>query len=240
MRVWPVALGVIAVLGAAVPTSRSVAEQVVADRASGCRIRDQYPDARKTIRWAGQCRNGFAHGGGMLEWAYNGRPDGWVEGTFADGRLEGEARVEWEDGREFTGTFRNGRASGYGVFVWPDGRRYAGEWEDDRRTGFGTLTFPDGHRYVGNFIRNRPTGEGEFITAMGTRYAARVEPNGDIRPGPILSPDERAQPPQSKPQTRKPREAKPGESKSPQTAERPSQPESLDEWLREPTPAPNR
>lgn len=114
MRAWPVALGIAAVLGAAAPTSRSVAEQVVADRAGGCRIRDQHPDARKSIR---------------------------------------------------------------------------------------------------------PTGKGEFITAMGIRYAARVEANGDVRPGPMLSPGGRPPSPQPNPQRSSP----------PQTAERPPPPESLDE-----------
>lgn len=132
------------------------AEQIATDARTGCRIWDQYPDARKTIHWSGACRNGFAEGPGTLEWAYNGRPDGRARGTFVEGRLDGRAQVEWRDGRRMDGEFRQGRAEGQGSFVWPDGRRYSGDWKDDRRTGFGTLDYPDGRRFVGEFYRNRP------------------------------------------------------------------------------------
>lgn len=216
MRPWLLMAGLAAALPAVLhPWSgpAAAAEKIVADRESGCRIRDRYPDPRKTIRWAGQCLNGFAHGGGVLEWAYDGRPDAWAEGTFLDGRLEGEARIEWEDGRVLVGTFRRGLASGHGTHDWPDGRRYVGEWHEDRRTGFGTLIYPDGHRYVGEFLRNRPTGKGEFIASTGTRYAARVDPDGTVRPGAMLGADTPA---------------------PTQSAEQPARPGSLEEWLRQP------
>ncbi len=150
----------LAALAALLAAGGAAAEQPVADPATGCRIWDQYPDARKTIRWSGACRDGFAEGPGVLEWAYSGRPDGRAHGTFLDGRLDGRAQVEWRDGRRMDGTFRHGRAEGQGTFVWPDGRRYTGEWRDDRRTGFGTLEYPDGRRYVGHFQRNRPVRDG--------------------------------------------------------------------------------
>ncbi|WP_377811133.1 hypothetical protein [Azospirillum sp. A29] len=81
----------------------------------------------------------------------------------------GEAHVEWENGRSFTGTYRHGHASGNG-----------------------TLTFPGGHRYVGSFKGGRPTGEGEFISSAGTRYAARLDEDGEVRPGAMLGPGEAA------------------------------------------------
>jgi Uncharacterized protein conserved in bacteria len=165
MRVWPVAFGFVALVGATAPSP--AAEKTVSDLISGYRICDPDPEARRTFRWTGPCRNGFAHGDGVLEWTVNGQPYGWAEGTFVDGRLEGETRVEWEDGRTFTGTYHRGRASGHG-----------------------TLTFPNGHRYVGSFERDRPTGEGEFISSMGIRYSARVEGNGEVRPGAMLDPNE--------------------------------------------------
>ncbi|HEY0836821.1 MAG TPA: hypothetical protein VGE72_23120 [Azospirillum sp.] len=200
----------------------AAAERVVADRDTGCRIWDQYPDSRKTIRWSGPCRDGFAHGEGTLEWAYAGRYDGRVSGRLIEGRLDGRAHVEWADGRSMDGTFRHGRASGEGTFVWPDGRRYTGSWRNDHRTGFGTLLFPEGHRYVGWFERNRPTGQGEYVSAAGTRYAARIDVDGDVVPGPMLGA------PQPAPQ--------PAAQAAPQAAEAPPPPASLDEWLREPTP----
>ena len=165
MRVSPFAVLVCALLGATAPHPGCAAETVVADRQTGCRIRDSHPDGGKTIHWTGPCRNGFAHGGGVLEWEMDGEPGGWAEGVFVDGRLEGPARIEWADGRAFTGRYRNGLASGPGI-----------------------LTFPEGHRYVGGFDHDRPTGRGEFISSMGTRYAARVDGAGNVWPGAMLGP----------------------------------------------------
>ncbi|HYH17799.1 MAG TPA: hypothetical protein VD995_04200 [Azospirillum sp.] len=220
-------LGVAVVLLA----GHAAAERIVADRNTGCRIWDQYPDSRKLIRWSGSCRDGFAHGEGTLEWAYAGRYDGQVTGRFVEGRLDGRAHVEWADGRSMDGTFRRGRASGEGTFVWPDGRRYTGSWQDDHRTGFGTLVFPEGHRYVGWFERNRPTGQGEYVSAAGTRYAARIDVDGDVVPGPMLGAPQATAPQAAE----APRRAEP--ASAPPLALPPA---SLDEWLREPAPGTRR
>lgn len=199
MRPSPVVLGVFALLSMVVAGRGLAAETVVTDREHGCRIRLPRPEEGKTIRWTGPCRNGFAQGGGVLEWFRDGQPAGWVEGVFADGRLEGPARLEWEDGRAFTGRFRRGQASGPGI-----------------------LTFPEGHRYVGTFDRDRPTGQGEFISSMGTRYRARVDAAGNVWPGAMLGPS-------------------PGSEAAdiPEPPPRQREPQTLDEWLREPPPVPD-
>lgn len=203
-------------LAALLAVGAAAGERPAADPTTGCRIRDQYPDSRKTILWSGACRDGFASGPGVLQWDYGGRPDGRVEGTFLDGRLHGTARVTWTDGRRMEGEFRHGLASGYGVHVWPDGRRYEGQWRDDRRTGEGVLIHPDGSRYVGTFHRNRPTGDGVFVSAEGRRFAARVDPRGHVSPGAPLA-----------------------AGTGPQSAEAPPRTDetgnaSLDDWLKRP------
>ncbi|MDQ2102378.1 MORN repeat-containing protein [Azospirillum isscasi] len=144
---------------------RGVVERVLADPVGGCRIRDREPDRRKTVRWTGPCRNGFAQGAGLLEWSVGGKAEGWIEAVFVDGRAEGPGRSGREDGQIFQGRFRRGLA-----------------------TGTGTLTLPDGHRYVGAFAAGRPTGQGEFIASMGLRYRARVDPDGRVWPGALLGP----------------------------------------------------
>ena len=198
---------------AAVAPAPAAAEQAVTIQGSDCRIWDQYPDPRKTVRWSGGCADGWAHGSGVLEWSYDGRYDGRVEGSFALGRLEGPARVAWRDGRRLDGHFERGRASGHGTYIWPDGRRYDGEWQDDRRTGFGTLSFPDGTRYVGAFHRNRPTGDGHVETADGRRMQARLDAQGRIQAGtPLDAPSQSAAMPP------------------------PSEPATLDRWLEQPPP----
>ena len=224
MRVSPFTVLICAVLvcvllGAIASHPGYGAETVVADHQTGCRIRDSHPDAGKTIHWTGPCRNGFAHGGGVLEWEMDGEPGGWAEGVFVNGRLEGPARIEWADGRAFTGRYHDGLASGYGI-----------------------LTFPEGHRYVGSFDRDRPTGRGEFISSMGIRYAARVDASGNVWPGAMLGPKSpntspndirsaEAPPPIPQRQGRSPA-AKGLDAKTLDT-------KTLDEWLREPPPVPD-
>lgn len=188
MRVRPVIFGFAVLLGAMASSLVPATERQASDLTGGCRVRDQDPGNRKRFRWAGQCRDGFAQGTGVLEWMIDGRSAGWAEGTLVAGRLEGEAHVEWENGRSFTGTYRHGHASGHG-----------------------TLTFPGGHRYVGSFKGGRPTGEGEFISSAGTRYAARLDEDGEVRPGAMLGPGEAA----PVPPARRPLPSEPGIDSSP-------------------------
>lgn len=170
----------------------ALAERAVTVEGSDCRVWDQYPDRRKTVRWSGACPDGWAGGPGVLSWFHGGRYDGQVEGTLVGGRMEGQGRVTWRDGRRLDGNFSNGLVSGQATHVWADGRVYEGEWRDDRRTGFGTLTFPSGNKYVGRFQRNRPTGEGEFVTVDGRRYRPRIDARGTLGAGAPLD-----RPPQS-------------------------------------------
>lgn len=188
MRVRLVIFGFAVLLGAMAPSPAPATEGQASDLTGGCRVRDQDPGSRKRFSWAGQCRDGFAQGSGVLEWTIDGRPAGWAQGTLVAGRLEGEAHIEWEDGRSFTGTYRHGHASGHG-----------------------TLTFPGGHRYVGSFEGGRPTGEGEFISSAGTRYAARLDEDDEVRPGAMLGPGEAA----PAPSARQPPPPDPGKNPSP-------------------------
>lgn len=146
------------------------AERVVTDPVSGCRVRDHDPGRRRSVRWNGACRNGFAHGAGVLETFNGADPVDWTEAVFVDGRAEGPGRRGREDGTIFQGRFRHGLA-----------------------TGMGTLTLPDGHRYEGAFAFGRPTGEGEFIASMGLRYRAQVDRDGRVWPGALLG----AKPPEA-------------------------------------------
>ncbi|MBK1835876.1 hypothetical protein JHL17_00480 [Azospirillum sp. YIM B02556] len=195
----------------------ALAERAVTVEGSDCRVWDQYPDRRKSIRWSGACPNGWASGPGVLRWFHDGRYDGQAEGRMVDGRMEGQGRVAWRDGRRLDGTFRGGLVSGHATHVWSDGRVYRGEWKDDRRTGLGTLTFPNGNKYVGRFERNRPTGEGEFVTADGRRHRARVDARGIVGAGAPLH-----RPPQS---AAMPPDADPGPDHPPNRTQK------LEEWL---------
>ncbi|TWA81125.1 hypothetical protein FBZ83_10810 [Azospirillum brasilense] len=184
---------------------RHTAERILTDPVGGCRIRDSDPSRGKSVRWTGACRNGFAHGAGVLEMFGGATPADqaevawgeadWIEAVFVDGRAEGPGRRGSTDGTLFQGRFRHGLA-----------------------TGMGTLTLPDGHRYEGIFAFGRPTGEGVFVASMGLRYRARVDRDGRVWPGALLG----AKPPDPIQSAERP------EPKSR------AAPGSLEEWLRTP------
>ncbi|MFC5354697.1 hypothetical protein [Azospirillum himalayense] len=168
MRTRFLLIGLVLLLGALLSCpvqgkGRQSAERVLTDPVSGCRVRDPDLSRGRSVRWNGSCRNGFAHGFGVLEMFNGMEPADWIEAVFVDGRAEGPGRRGREDGTIFQGRFRNGLA-----------------------TGMGTLTLPDGHRYEGVFAFGRPTGQGEFIASMGLRYRARVDRDGRVWPGALL------------------------------------------------------
>ncbi|WP_353859289.1 hypothetical protein [Azospirillum formosense] len=142
---------------------RQAAERIRADPVSGCRVRDHDVSRGRSVRWTGPCRDGFAHGAGVLETFKGEDPADWVEADFVDGRAEGPGRRGSEDGTIFQGRFRHGLATGVGV-----------------------LTLPDGHRYEGTFAFGLPTGQGVFIASMGLRYRAQVDRDGRVWAGALL------------------------------------------------------
>ncbi|CAO3374837.1 hypothetical protein [Azospirillum argentinense] len=142
---------------------RQAAERIRTDPVGGCRVRIHDPIPERSVRWSGPCRDGFAHGAGVLETFDAGEAVDWTEAVFVDGRAEGPGRSGREDGTIFQGRFRHGLA-----------------------TGPGTLTLPDGHRYIGGFAFGRPTGQGEFVASMGLRYRARIDRDGRVWPGALL------------------------------------------------------
>eukprot|EP00873_Tetraselmis_striata_P038340 jgi/Tetstr1/458604/TSEL_045007.t1 len=77
--------------------------------------------------------------------------DGYYEGAFADGEIQGEGVRVWSDGSSFTGTFVHGEPSGPGVWVGANGARYEGEFQGYTRHGEGTLQLANGDKYVGTF-----------------------------------------------------------------------------------------
>ncbi|WP_377810298.1 hypothetical protein ABNQ38_31810 [Azospirillum sp. A29] len=95
MRVRPVIFGFAVLLGAMASSLAPATERQASDLTGGCRVRDQEPGNRKRFRWAGQCRDGFAQGSGVLDWTTNGQSAGWAEGTLVAGRLEGDVSADW-------------------------------------------------------------------------------------------------------------------------------------------------
>ena len=94
------------------------------------------------------------------------------DGTFNNGKLEGQGKMSYRDGHIYIGqfqdwrqfgpgkmTFRNGDVvdgvwdgdSGQGTITYTDGSMYEGEFKKDKKHGTGTYTYPDGNKYTGSY-----------------------------------------------------------------------------------------
>jgi hypothetical protein len=91
------------------------------------------PRAGESITWSGECKNGFAHGEGVLQWYLNGKEDD---------RYEGNLELGWAEGR--------------GVLYRGDGGKYDGEWKDSLQQGNGRYEAPDGSWYEDQWKMNKP------------------------------------------------------------------------------------
>jgi hypothetical protein len=115
------------------------------------------------LRYEGTIHGGKMHGEGRLTF-----PDGRIyEGVFADGQIEGEGTYTYPDGRSYIGEFRNGMRNGYGILEFPSGEIYEGQWLNDKKNGQGIIIWPDGEKYVGGFLDGKMDGKGAYTYSNG-------------------------------------------------------------------------
>lgn len=126
-------------------------------------------------------------------------PDAIYRGRFTvdskTGKVSGEGRIEFFDGRSFQGTLRDGRKTGDGTYIWADGQKYVGNWVDDAQNGQGEWSSLSGERYTGNFLSGQRDGQGKMSYANGMTYEGTWRsglqhgrgklsfPNGDVYEG---------------------------------------------------------
>lgn len=111
---------------------------------------------------SGDCQNGRG--------VARGSDDRLITGSFRDGWLYGQARIEFTDGTVYEGEMRKGQVTGYGILRNPDGSVYRGEFVQGRRNGQGTLRYRSGSTYTGDFVQDRRDGEGVHVRLDGTVY----------------------------------------------------------------------
>lgn len=161
--------------------------------ASDCRIAPVGPPPVQDVHWSGQCKDGYAEGGGVLEWRASDKLTRRLEATLVRGQVEGEATLTWDNGNSYIGTFANGvphgqgylrsayrryeggivngKPEGNGIGVYPGGGRYEGQWKDGQPHGIGRATFVLGGSYEGEWKRGERDGKGVLVYAgSGRRY----------------------------------------------------------------------
>lgn len=142
----------------------------------GCSVMHwSVPESNEQVKWTGQCKNGRAHGTGILDFTYAdkkfGRKHSFV-GELENGEyLKGETY----SGPVITseGNFKNGRLHGTGTKFYRDGSYTAGNFVEGTPHGKGVFVSKGGPHYEGNFIRGKLQGPGK-VTYFGTNYAKVV------------------------------------------------------------------
>eukprot|EP00891_Asterochloris_glomerata_P007971 jgi/Astpho2/7971/Aster-06568 len=113
-------------------------------------------------------------GVGASQLSEGGRVPWREDFLFAQGIVEGEHQVSWEDGGVYYGEWSAGRPHGRGIFVWPTGDRYEGEWQHGKESGTGTAQAPDGSTFYGYWVDGKRHGEGrETVLRVADKDAQR-------------------------------------------------------------------
>lgn len=130
-------------------------------------------------------------------------PDGaHYKGGLAEGRLQGEGRLDYPNGAWYQGHFDKGLFAGQGEWHGADGSHYAGEFRDGlydgegqldqgqshyrgqfRRglyEGEGLLELPDGSTHQGHFAKGQANGDGLLDDGQGNQYSG-IFTNGQLQ-----------------------------------------------------------
>ncbi|EFA04485.1 alsin isoform X1 [Tribolium castaneum] len=86
--------------------------------------------------------------------------DGTYTGRWSNGKMQGNGKVQWSDGKAYNGQFCNNQLCGYGVMEIPSVGIYEGQWKDNQQNGFGVFTYNNTDVYKGHFKDGQPHGHG--------------------------------------------------------------------------------
>jgi hypothetical protein len=130
----------------------------IADK-RGCKVANPFPRPGESITWSGECKDGFAHGEGVLQWFVQGKPDDRYEGNLALGWAEGQGVLTKADGAKYAGNWKDSMQSGAGRLEWPDGSWYDGQWRAGKPHGQGQYRRPDGKVFLGEWVDGEYEGD---------------------------------------------------------------------------------
>jgi hypothetical protein len=125
-------------------------QEWIADK-RGCKVSNPFPRQGETITWSGECKNGFAHGQGVLQWFLHGKEDDRYEGNLDMGWAEGRGTLYKGDGGKYDGEWRQSLQEGVGRYEAPDGSWYDGQWKNGKPNGSGQYRRPDGRTFMGQW-----------------------------------------------------------------------------------------
>ena len=127
-------------------------------------------------RYRGPLRHGKLHGQGRIDWG-QGR---WYQGQFVNGFMQGRGHIV-DPGYDYRGEFARSAMHGQGKLTREGGIVYEGQFVDNRMAGQGKLSFGEGTTYEGQFKGDQPSGRGRMTYATGMTIDAvfaDYEPTG--------------------------------------------------------------
>jgi hypothetical protein len=126
---------------------------------------------------------GKMQGQGRIEWDNGAR----YEGGFDNGLFSGKGRLQSGAGDTYEGDFVRGLKSGTGRLVMHSGAIYVGEFRDDEFSGQGRYESPDGGIYEGSFEHGLFQGQGQYVdpdhTYVGEFSLGRFSGQGELTYG---------------------------------------------------------
>lgn len=130
------------------------------------------PTRGEWVTWTGQCKDGYAHGQGVLEWLADGELKSYYSGDMVRGLEHGRGYYKNRFGIEYSGGYKNGKYDGTGTLLNFDGR-YEGKWKDGKRNGVGTMVFTLSGSYRGGWKDDLFHGKGEIAYVGGGKRAGQ-------------------------------------------------------------------
>jgi MORN repeat len=137
---WRACLLILLSLALAAPAAAAEPESRggwMVDARSGCKVWNPHPQPNEGVHWSGECKDGLAHGHGVVQWLRDTTPLERDEGEWHQGRQMGKAVQAWPTGR-YEGEVANGEPHGRGVLTLPT-LRYEGEFRNGKANGSGTM-----------------------------------------------------------------------------------------------------
>jgi hypothetical protein len=141
---------------------------VVVDGRADCKVFTNFTKD-KTIKWNGQCVNGFADGLGASEHFVLGKLILTADGNYSQGKMLLGTLIG-TNGYKYVGEFKDVKFHGQGTMTAANGDKYVGEFKDSKFNGQGISTYANGDKYVGEFKDGKANGQGTFIYANVGKY----------------------------------------------------------------------
>ena len=115
--------------------------------------------------YIGEFENKLPNGKG-IKYYVNGKIQ--YEGSFINGKFEGNGKYIYDDNYYFIGQYKNGLRNVKGISYYPDGKiLFEGEYINDKREGYGKYNDEDGTYYIGQFRNGLFNGKGTEYYSNG-------------------------------------------------------------------------